>query len=75
VLTVFEARLRYLLKIAVAVTPWLASMYFLYWLGKNDVWSPETPFRDVMTIAIVGTGMILSFLIQTYFSKTSTNNS
>lgn len=69
-LTILEIRFRSLLKSAVAVAPWLASMYFLYWLGKNEIWVPETPFRDVITIAIVAVGMIMSFLIQSHFSKT-----
>lgn len=70
-LTVLEMRLRSIVKIAVAVTPWVASMYFLYWIGKNDVWTPETPHRDKITIMIVAVGMTLSFFIQSYFAKSA----
>ncbi len=57
------------LKIAIALTPWMASMYLLFWLGKAEVWMPETAHRDKITIAILIAGMGLSFLLQSYFSK------
>lgn len=56
------------LKIAIAFTPWLISMYLLYWLGKNEIWLPETPHRDKATLLILVIGMGLSFLLQSYIA-------
>ncbi|MEM8936083.1 MAG: hypothetical protein AAGC77_06720 [Pseudomonadota bacterium] len=58
----------YVLKRLVVFTPVLAAMYFLYSLGKNEVWDTETPHRDLITGAIVATGMLGSFLLQFYFA-------
>lgn len=62
-------KMQSVLKNAIAAMPCLISMYFLYWLGKSEIWVPETAHRDKITIAIVAVGMILSFLIQSYFAK------
>jgi hypothetical protein len=57
------------LKGAVVFTPWLFSMYLLFWLEKHKVWIPETPHRDKITVLIVAAGMVLSFLLQSYFAR------
>lgn len=44
-------------------------MYLLFWLEKHKIWIPETPHRDKITIAIVAAGMVLSFLLQSYFAR------
>ncbi|MFT6957782.1 MAG: hypothetical protein ACJAYC_002797 [Halieaceae bacterium] len=54
---------------AIAFTPWLLSMYTLYWLELNEIWVVETLHRDKMTVIILATGMALSFLLQSYFLK------
>ncbi|MFT5710345.1 MAG: hypothetical protein ACI8QT_001039 [Halioglobus sp.] len=54
---------------AIAFTPWLLSMYMLYWLELNEIWAVETLHRDKMTIAILAAGMALSFLLQSHFLK------
>ena len=59
----------YTLKVVIGFMPLLLSMYLLYWLGKNEIWLPETEHRDKITIVVVATGMLLSFLIQSYFHK------
>ena len=41
------------LKIAAALAPCILSMYLLYYLGKYEIWVPETPHRDKMTILIL----------------------
>lgn len=56
-------------KLAIALSPWLFSMYLLYWLGKYEVWLPETAHRDKITIVVLIAGMGLSFLLQAHFSK------
>lgn len=57
------------LQYALAATPWILSMYLLYYLGKSGIWVPETAYRDLMTIAILILGMGLSFAVQSYFTE------
>lgn len=63
------------LKYAVATIPWIAAMYHLYYLGENEIWTTETRYRDLMTIAILVLGMGLSFAVQSYFIKQDKNAS
>lgn len=58
-----------MIKIMIALTPWLVSMYLLFWLGKHEVWIPETPHRDKITIAILVVGMASSFFVYSIFFK------
>ena len=55
------------LKIAAALAPCIISMYLLYYLGKYEIWVPETPHRDKMTILILILGMAMSFFARSYF--------
>ncbi|MFT6287580.1 MAG: membrane protein DedA with SNARE-associated domain [Alcanivorax sp.] len=64
-----KKRYHFVLFAAIAFTPWLLSMYTLYWLELNEVWVVETLHRDKMTVIILATGMALSFLLQSYFLK------
>ncbi len=57
------------LKIALAFTPWVLSIYLLYWIGKHEIWVPETAHRDKITILVLIIGMGLSFLLKSYFDK------
>lgn len=52
------------LKVALAFTPWLISMYTLYWLEYGEIWTSETAHRGKMSVAIIATGMGLSFLVR-----------
>ena len=63
------------LKYALAAIPWIAAMYLLYYLGENEIWTTETRYRDLMTIAILVLGMGLSFAVQSYFIKQDKNSS
>jgi hypothetical protein len=54
---------------ALALAPWLASMYVFYWLESTRTWTPETPHRGKLSVALLGGGMILSFLVRTYLSQ------
>jgi hypothetical protein len=56
-------------KIAAALAPCILSMYLLYYLGKYEIWVPETPHRDKMTIIILIIGMAMSFFARSYFVK------
>ena len=43
--------------------PWLTSLYLHYWLDKSDSWSPEQPYRGLISVSILGVGMVVSFLL------------
>jgi hypothetical protein len=62
-------RARHALRVAIAFTPWLISMYVLYWLEYGEVWTTETAHRGKASVAILAVGMGLSFLIQSRFVK------
>lgn len=68
-LNYLKTKTKYALKLAFVMSPCIFSMYLLYYLEKNQVWIPQTLHRDKMTIAILATGLILSFLLKTYISK------
>ncbi len=57
------------LKVAIAFTPWLISMYVLYWLEYGEIWTSETAHRGKITVVILAVGMGLSFLIQSHFAE------
>jgi hypothetical protein len=57
------------LKAAVTFTPWLVSMYVLYWLESGEVWTTETAHRGKISVAILVAGLGLSFLVQSRFSE------
>ncbi len=42
--------------------PWVAAMFGFYWLDASGTWTPDTPPRGKMSVALLATGMILSFL-------------
>lgn len=54
---------------ALALAPWLASMYVFYWLESSRTWTGETPHRGKLSVALLGGGMILSFLVRSYLSQ------
>ena len=60
---------RYALKVAIAFTPWLISMYALYWLEHGEIWMSETAHRGKISVAILAIGMGLSFLVQSRFAE------
>ena len=57
------------LKVIIAFTPWIASMYTLYWLEYGEVWTTETAHRGKISVTILVVGMGLSFLIHSHFTK------
>jgi hypothetical protein len=44
-------------------------MYAFYWLHSSGTWTADTPHRGKLSVIILGTGMLLSFLVQSHFSK------
>ena len=64
-----KIKIRNALKAIIALTPWLVSMYLYFWLDHSETWTSETPHRGKISVAILATGMLLSFLLQSHFSK------
>jgi hypothetical protein len=64
-----KLRVRNVLKVAIAFTPWLISMYLLYWLEYGEIWTTESAHRGKISVATLAVGMGLSFLIQSRFAK------
>jgi len=64
-----KSRILSALKVAIAFAPWLISMYLFFWLEHSEIWTSDTPHRGKMAVAILSTGMLLSFLLQSHFSR------
>jgi hypothetical protein len=64
-----KARARKALEIAIAFAPWIIASYVFYWLQSSGTWTSDTPHRGKISVAILSSGMALSFLIHSYFSK------
>jgi len=64
-----KIRTRNALKTVIALTPWLVSMYLYFWLDHSGTWTSETPHRGKISVAILASGMLLSFLLQSHLSK------
>jgi hypothetical protein len=56
-------------KLMIAFTPWVLACYTFYWLHTNGTWTSETPHRGKLSVILLGTGMVLSFLIQSGFIR------
>jgi len=52
------------LKLLIAFTPWVLACYAFYLLHTSGTWAGDTPHRGKMSVTLLGTGMLLSFLIQ-----------
>ena len=59
------------LRIGVAMAPWVISMYAFYWLDSSGTWTSETPHRGKLSVMILGSGMLLSFLAWSLLGKRS----
>ena len=57
-----KSRALYSLRIVVGLVPWIAAMFSFYWLDASGTWTPDTPHRGKLSVALLATGMILSFL-------------
>ena len=58
-----------LLRIIVAMIPWVAAMYAFYWLDSSGTWTTETPHRGKLSVMILGSGMLASFLLHSLLAK------
>ena len=68
-LSALKTKTRYALEVSIAFTPWVISMYVVYWLDYSEIWTSETAHRGKIAVAILAVGMGLSFLVQSYFAK------
>jgi hypothetical protein len=68
-LNALKMHARHALKAVIAFTPWLISMYVLYWLEYGEVWTTETAHRGKISAAILVVGMGLSFLVHSRFAE------
>ena len=50
------------IAVAVSLLPWIAAMYFFYWLDSSGTWTRDTPHRGKLSVAILATGMGLSLV-------------
>jgi len=64
-----QVKARYALKVAIAMVPWVVSMYLFYWLDSSGTWTSETAHRGKLSVAILGAGMMLSFLLWSHLAK------
>ena len=64
-----KTRTRHALEVAVAFTPWVISMYVLYWLEYGEIWTTEAAHRGKISGAILVVGMGMSFLVKSHFAK------
>ena len=72
-LSSLKTKTRYALNVAIAFTPWLISMYLLFWLEHGGIWMNETAHRGKISVAILAAGMVLSFLFQSHFAERKQN--
>lgn len=73
-LNALKDQTRHALAVAIAFTPWVISMYVLYWLEYGEIWTTATPHRGKTAVAILGIGMGSSFLVQSYIAKRRRNS-
>jgi len=64
-----KTQARHALEVAIAFTPWVISLYVLYWLQYGEIWTTDTAHRGKTSVAILALGMGLSFLIHSHFAK------
>jgi hypothetical protein len=56
-------------RLLIAFLPWVLSMYSLYWLEYGGIWTTETPHRGKISVMILSTGMLVSFLVHSYWLR------
>jgi len=57
------------LRILIAFAPWVIASYLFYWLDSSGTWTSDTPHRGKISVAILASGMLLSFLVHSYFTR------
>ena len=57
------------LKILIAFVPWILASYAFFWLHSSGTWTVDTPHRGKISVVILGTGMVSSFLLHSWLSS------
>jgi len=57
------------LKVLIAFAPWVIASYLFYWLESSGTWTSDTPHRGKLSVAILASGMLLSFLVHSWFTR------
>jgi hypothetical protein len=65
----FKSKAHNALKVAIAASPWVISMYALYWLEYGEIWTTETAHRGKISVAILTLGMVASLLLHSHFAR------
>ncbi len=55
--------------IGTAMLPWLAAMYAFYWLDTSGTWTSATAHRGKLSVLLLASGILLSFLSWTFLSR------
>ena len=64
-----KIKTRWALEVAIAFAPWVIAIYIFYWLYSNGIWATDTPHRGKMSVALLASGMGLSFLVQSRIAR------
>jgi len=64
-----ESAVCHALEVVIAFTPWVVSMYVLYWLEYGEIWTTETAHRGKISVTILAVGMCLSFLVHSRIAR------
>lgn len=65
----FRTNVGRLLAVFLSTVPWLLAMYLFYWLQSSGTWTADTPHRGKLSVAILASGMGLSFLARSYYLR------
>ncbi|MDG2377060.1 MAG: hypothetical protein P8M18_12000 [Woeseiaceae bacterium] len=57
------------LKIVLAIVPWVAASYAFFWLDSSGTWTSDTPHRGKLSVLILASGLLLSFLLHSWLSR------
>ncbi len=57
------------LKIVLAIVPWVAANYAFFWLDSSGTWTSDTPHRGKLSVLILASGLLLSFLLHSWLSR------
>ena len=53
----------------VGLMPWVLAMYGFYWLDSSGTWTTETAHRGKLSVMILASGMLASFLLYSYLTR------
>jgi hypothetical protein len=53
----------------VALIPWCVSLYVLYRLEHDGIWTPQMPLRAVLSAGILALGLAGSFLLHSFLKQ------